>query len=159
MQRCVACVTADVLVIERVLTAFAPASQRADIAFGSTTARLRGRTNLSFSIAAHVESRLGEEGWAASVAGYYLTISDAAEQEIVAYHWHPQGRSPIIEPHLHIGAGARAARAELSRAHLPTGAITLADVVALLIDGFGVRPRRADWRDVLARARPALQSS
>jgi hypothetical protein len=33
--------------------------------------------------------------------------------------------------------------------HLPTGFITLADIVRLLIDEFGVEPLRADWRDVL----------
>lgn len=125
----------------------------------SPDAPLRGRDTLLFGIRARIESRLVPDGWVAAIVGYQMTISDAAEQEIVAYHWHPQGRSPNTEPHLHIGAGAQAARAELSRAHLPAGVITLADVVALLIDGFGVRPRRADWRVVLARARPALQSS
>jgi hypothetical protein len=37
----------------------------------------------------------------------------------------------------------------LSQAHIPTGFVTLSDVVRLLIEELGVEPRRQDWRTVL----------
>jgi hypothetical protein len=48
-------------------------------------------------------------------------------------------------------------RPELTRAHLPTGLINLADLLRLAVEDFQVRPLRSDWGVVLAPA--ASQSS
>lgn len=39
----------------------------------------------------------------------------------------------------------------LADMHIPTGFVTLADIVRLLIAEFGVEPRRSDWQRVLDR--------
>ncbi|MDQ3512381.1 MAG: hypothetical protein M3462_01765 [Chloroflexota bacterium] len=39
----------------------------------------------------------------------------------------------------------------LGEMHLPTGQVTLTQVVRLLITGFGVEPRRPDWETILGR--------
>ena len=85
---------------------------------------------------------------------------DAEEREVLAYHWHPVGVSPVTFPHLHLSgrlpaldAGPRQEPLRLGGMHLPTGGmVTLADVVRLLIAECGVAPRRADWERVLADA-------
>ena len=40
-------------------------------------------------------------------------------------------------------------RDELTRAHLPTGGVTLAAFLRMAIRDFGVEPRRDDWQNVL----------
>lgn len=97
--------------------------------------------------------------WRVRIVTYFLTLLDADLREIVAYHWHPEGRSHETEPHLHLGAGAGSLRPELSRAHLPTARIAVQDVLRLAVEAFDVRPRRRDWADVLARTRAAIQGA
>lgn len=91
--------------------------------------------------------------------GYYYTILDAQGRELLAYHWHPTGPSPVTLPHLHLTSRVRPielapneALIPLAEMHLPTGLVTLADVVWLLIIEFGMEPRRADWANVLAQS-------
>ena len=72
--------------------------------------------------------------------GYMFSMYDANHQEIIAFHWHPDGRSPVTHPHLHIGAGARAGYERLQKAHLPTGHITIHDVLRFAIADLGVEP-------------------
>ena len=76
--------------------------------------------------------------------------------ELIGYHWHPVGRGTesIPDPHLHVYAETtRLAGKYLSKLHLLTGHMPLADVVKLLLTDFDVRPRRADWPAVLAGSR------
>jgi len=88
--------------------------------------------------------------WEAAVAAYSYLLNDRDHQEILSYHWHPDTPNSVGFPHMHLGAGTGMARRELFRAHLPTGRITLEDMVRLTIIEFGVQPYRDDWREVLA---------
>lgn len=95
----------------------------------------------------------------ANLIGYAYQIVDAERQELLALHWHPEGISPVTDPHLHLtgrvgrvvapGSGAPIAFGGM---HIPTGVIPFVRVVRLLIEEFAVEPRRPDWRDVLAAA-------
>lgn len=87
------------------------------------------------------------------------SLEDADGHEILAYHWHPEARSHVTTPHLHLGAGAGALRAELTKAHLATGPVSPTVLLALAIESFGARPRRADWSVVLERSREALEQT
>jgi hypothetical protein len=85
-----------------------------------------------------------------TTTAYYYSLLDAAEKEIIAYHWHPH--SDVAFPHLHICSGARVGRVDLRNAHIPRGRIALEDLLRMVITEFGVTPRRRDWPDVLAQA-------
>ena len=116
-------------------------------------ARLRGNQPLSLLVLHYyrVESDQGpSRNWRATTAGYAYSLRDGDGTEFLAYHWHPTGNSPITYPHLHIGTATTPL--DLSRAHLPTGPVTLAAVVRLAIADLGVAPLRPDWRAVLATA-------
>jgi hypothetical protein len=89
------------------------------------------------------------------IVSYSFRILEPDGREILVYHWHPFGTSHIRDPHIHlttriprIGVGANI-NLSLSEMHIPTGFVTLADVVRLLITEFGVEPRRADWESIL----------
>lgn len=82
-------------------------------------------------------------------------------REILLYHWHPAGVSPVTDPHLHLSSklppievastGRSPHKVTLSDMHIRTGHILLEDVVRVLIDEFKVKPLRRDWEEVLAR--------
>ena len=88
--------------------------------------------------------------WAARIAGYAFEIRAADNRMALAFHWHPTGRSPITWPHLHLGSPI--ANIDLSKAHVPTGMVTLQDVLRFAIVDLGVRPLRDDWYEVLTQS-------
>jgi hypothetical protein len=92
--------------------------------------------------------------WSAAIAGYWYELSYADERELLAYHWHPGGVSPITWPHLHVSAPV--APIDLTRGHLPTGPVSLPAVLRCAIGDLGVRPSRRDWAAVRADAERAL---
>jgi hypothetical protein len=104
---------------------------------------------------AHDVSREARSRWLARTTGYLYALEAADGREILSYHWHPGGRSPVTTPHLHLGAAAGSLRRELEKAHLATGFVTPVALVTLLIEQFAVRPRRGDWAAVLDRAHHA----
>lgn len=96
---------------------------------------------------------------------HHHDILDRDGREIVVFHWEPEGRGPVREPHLHMpaaepvvlpqrgGSPLAGAKTHLGNLHLPTGEIGIEAVVELLIRDFAVDPLRADWSDVLAASR------
>jgi len=109
--------------------------------------RLRLRVQQNYRI---IESGLTGDDWQVAVVGYNYAILDAELTEVLLYHWHPIGNSPIATPHLHLRQGAEVGRAEVRNAHLPTGDVSLNAVLRVLIEEMGVQPRRPDWDSVLA---------
>ena len=116
-------------------------------------ARLRGTSRLWLFFEQYyriVHPEISGNLWAVLEVGYRYRIMDSDHREILAYHWHPVGQSPFISQHLHIGHGAMLEREELHTAHLPTGYVSLADIIRLLIRDLRVTPRRSDWQSILS---------
>ena len=93
------------------------------------------------------------------VIGYSYRMLERSGRELLAFHWHPVGLSRVVTPHLHLSSRLRPIPIEpvgltisLADHHIPTGIVTLADVVRYLIVEIGIEPRRSDWREVLASA-------
>ena len=93
----------------------------------------------------------------AEIVTYAFRLLDANDRELLAYHWHPRGVSPVVDPHLHISsyaesilAGASPPEFRLSNLHIPTGHVAPNDIVRFLIVEVGVEPRRSDWMHMLA---------
>lgn len=98
----------------------------------------------------------GRDRYSVQITTYHYYLLDSQGREIVAYHWHPGGVSPVTVPHMHLSSrigrldvGPGFDPAALGEMHLPTGFVTLADLVRLLITEFGIAPRRADWETIL----------
>jgi hypothetical protein len=94
--------------------------------------------------------------WEAQTAAYEYRLSDQDDREILAYHWHPEGQSHVQTPHLHLGPAAGVNRGALLTAHLPTGPVTLQDVLRLTVESFDAEPARRDWDRVLREAGSGL---
>ena len=153
LQRVASCVTPQVLVGQHYTaeSELLLVSRLAAMSGGGLTLSLRHL----YAIVGNA-SRVRSERWQAQTTGYYYKLDDADGREIIAYHWHPTGRSPMARPHMHLGAGAGVLRTELQKAHLGTGFVTPAVLLRLLLESFAVRPRRADWGAILAAADRAL---
>jgi hypothetical protein len=116
---------------------------------------LAGAHRLLFRLRYDVEVIQDSPGaWSAVIAGYWYVLSYADERELLVYHWHPRGVSPIVWPHVHLSAPV--APIDLTRAHLPTGPVALPAVLRCAVGDLGVRPLRRDWATVLADAERAL---
>lgn len=97
-----------------------------------------------------IESELSANTWAVDVVGYNYVVYDSERNEVLAYHWHPRGNSPIATPHLHLEQGAQVGRREVRDAHLPTGYVSISAFLRLLIRDLEVQPTRPDWDTILA---------
>lgn len=113
--------------------------------------------------------------------GHLLTVAysywlfDRAGNELMLFQWDPDGSSRVTSPHLHIRAltrlndanlpdepSAKLLMQRLARAHVPTGHITLAQVLRMAIDDLGVEPLESDeakMRQRLAAADAVLRAS
>ncbi len=122
---------------------------------GAPEAATLARSAIALSIRAYARVAERQRGgpWRADLTSYFYALRDSEGREIVAYHWHPDSRSSIRFPQLHLGAGGQIGREELQKSHIPTGYIELEDVIGLAIREFGVRPRRDDWAEVLGFSR------
>jgi hypothetical protein len=87
--------------------------------------------------------------WKVTTVGYFYAIADLEEQELIAFHWHPAGESSVTSPHAHLGPGARIDHERLREAHLPSGRISIEQVLKLAID-LGAETLRPDWEEVIA---------
>ena len=100
----------------------------------------------------------GQRGpWKVKITAYYYTLEDENGAEILSYQWHPKGPSPVIYPHLHLGAAAVVGHQHLAKAYVPTGRVPLERFLWLLLDGFHVRPARSNWKDVLVKTRKKFE--
>lgn len=82
----------------------------------------------------------------------YRLIEGAQENEIVAYHWHPN--DPGVKfPHLHIQVP------DLHRIHFPTSRVCLEDFVYLLMRDYEIVPKlsRAACKEILERNKKAFE--
>jgi hypothetical protein len=140
---------------------------------GGDPARLRthggeGELLLRLALQFRVDRLAGvDEPYHVSTAFYHFDVLDRDGNEIVVFHWEPEGRGPVHAPHLHLsattpvvlpqreGSGVAGMKTHLSRLHLPTGQLLIEDVVELLIRDFAVVPLRDDWEHVLADNREA----
>jgi hypothetical protein len=109
-------------------------------------------------------------GFTAVVRRYFLGVADLGDRELFAYHWHPDGASDVLTPHLHVSVApsiilpARIGatmddRLAMGKLHFPTHRIALPELVRFLITELDVGPRRPDWEAVLDRIEQASPSA
>lgn len=80
---------------------------------------------------------------------YSLILDDG---EVWAFHWHPEGRSDVVYPHVHFGSPVLASTSPItSKAHPPTGRMTLEQTIRWVLESGGTSPFH-DWPERLALA-------
>jgi hypothetical protein len=90
-----------------------------------------------------------EGEWKVSTDGYaYVLRTSEAGRPVFQWHWHPE--SGLGACHLHVGAEHPEIDA-LHKLHLPTGRVSLEEVLRFAIEHFDVE-RRDDWDAVLGES-------
>ena len=148
LQRLVSCVTPSVVTAELHQPFPVPHSATID---GGDPAILGGasRLQLAFRQSFVIEECEQSSSWRVIVGSYSYEIHDAEGREVLLYHWHPRGNSPVVIPHLHLEHGTGVIREEVRNAHLPTGEVSFNAILWVLIAEMGVNPRRPDWESIL----------
>ena len=146
LQKLVSCVTQSVINAE----IYRPAPHSLTINDGEPVL-LSGPSRLQLALRQYFVTVASAQGstWQIEVSSYFYELLDSDGREILAYHWHPRGNSPVATPHLHLEQGAQVGRPEVRDAHLPTGEVSLNAILRVLIDEMGVRPVRSDWDSIL----------
>ena len=87
-----------------------------------------------------------------AIAAYWYALEvPHTEEEILAFHWHPD--VPAIPfPHVHLESGLQIA-SRFVGTHVPTGRVALQDILWLAIHDFGVMARVSNWTEILARTK------
>ena len=155
LQGLVSCVTLGVLTVGG---GYSPSAYPHTIAFPENRLeRMNGASALGLRLKA--DYHIGRSSdprsrapWSVVLLGYQYSLETLDEQEIVAWHLHPDTPHTMSRPHLHLGPAAELTREELYRAHIPTGIVTIADIVRFAITDFHVEPRRDDWQAILDAA-------
>ena len=95
--------------------------------------------------------------WRVTTRGYLYSI-ESAGVELVSYHWHPQGRSHVEGPHIHVGTAALTESGVLTpKSHIPTSRISLEAVVRFVITELQVQPAVPDWSERLTLSDSVFQ--
>lgn len=86
--------------------------------------------------------------WRCRTLGYAYTVFEGTDlsRELLAWHWHPSSRP---DTHLHVGKGHPDLSGLSHKAHVPTGRVSLEEVVAFLIRDLMVEPQRDDYEAIL----------
>jgi hypothetical protein len=125
-------------------------------------ARLKGNAGLflSVTIRYRVVAGKGDAGpWKVSVTAYIYELSelshDGKSQVVLGYHWHP-GVGSVATPHLHLGPEVATAHLDRKK-HLPTGRVSLEQVIRVAIEELGVISLRPGWRRILDRTQARFE--
>jgi hypothetical protein len=139
------------------------------IPFGQPVALRRERDHIPLFLVFRLDVRVEHDAdvrFTITSASYSYRILDRGGHELLAFHWHPVGLSPVIYPHVHLSSRIRpvpiepaGATVALANMHIPTGLVRITDIVRLLITEFGVQPRRTDWATILTSATTAVSPS
>lgn len=127
------------------------------ISFANAPVRLRGPLGFSLVLLHGYRIMPASRGQTATrraeTAFYYYALRLQDGPEALGYHWHPETplpADPVATPHLHLGAGLDIMRKPFIGAHLPTGLVTLEQLVDFAITDLGVEPLR-DCSSLLRR--------
>lgn len=154
MQKTVSCVTASVLKPSK--NGYERSEEPHILTFPDDPATMGSNDNLALSVRHYyyiVRSPDVYKRWKVQTAAYYYELQIGSGQEILSYHWHPDGPSPVTFPHMHIGTASGVTVDGILKAHFPTPRTALEDLLWMLIEDFGVRHRRRDWQRILERNR------
>lgn len=153
LQKAISCVNREAHLWALSSNGYSPGQDHAIAPNRGELVKLSGEQDISLTafFAYRVESIDGEHGpWRVRTTAYLHALEDdSSHQEIIAYHWHPKQGSAFNFPHLHIERGIGADLGEIHKYHIPTGRVALEGILRLAINEFGVKERRADWREVI----------
>lgn len=101
------------------------------------------------------DDREGRGPWRVTTLAYRYRLAVPDQPDLFRMHWHPEGNSPVKEPHMHLalGVGPLSVDEALKR-HLPVPRQTFEEALRWAIE-LGMPPERDDRPELLNRAEEA----
>jgi hypothetical protein len=96
--------------------------------------------------------------WRVHSTEYVYEITHGEQQQLVAYHWHPESGNTSDNtsyPHVHLRGFNPPV--DVSRVHWPTGLVAVESIIRLAIDGLQVPARKRNWAAILDRNEQTLR--
>lgn len=128
---------------------------------GGQAVRLKGDAGLGLVVAMQyriVEAEGDRGPWKVSSTSYSYAFRNRNDQEILSFHWHPGERTRIAWPHVHVGSPLLRPTSPLdSRDHIPTGRVSVEEVLRFAFDDLDIDPLKDDWRDIFDRTQAAFE--
>jgi hypothetical protein len=152
MQRAVSCVTGSVLRPSK--NGYGVSDDPHLLTFADDPVELTGRQDFALSVRHEYRIVRGEGlwgRWKVRTVGYYYELQDDCNDEVISFHWHPESRSPLTFPHMHIGVGSGVTVPGLRKPHYETPRMALETFLLMLFKDFGVQHKRDDYKNVLSR--------
>ncbi len=164
LRRALSCITNEYLgggyhPSRPTLLSFPNARNDGYIRLRSDHCQLQTQRLIEFRLSYNYEITEGADGWVAHTTGYNYAFQLDNGREIVAYHFDPRRRWKVQTPHLHVRG--LAAPLALSRAHFPTGRVSIEEVIRFAITELRVRPLLPDnlWQALLEETERAFISN
>lgn len=86
-----------------------------------------------------------------STRGYMHAVHTIDGAEVIEFHWHPHGKSDVLDPHMHMGSTQLQPDSVITKKqHIPAPRMSVEGVLRFCIEQIGVEPLRQDWSPVLA---------
>jgi hypothetical protein len=120
---------------------------------GAVLGGIRLRAGMHFEVLDRGASQR-DERFKVSTRGYLygIELSGEGREELMSFHWHPNGSSPFRDPHYHFGEAAISPSGVfLARAHIASPRVSFEQVIRTLIEEAEVAPLCDDWSDRLAQ--------
>lgn len=141
------CKAAAFVTSEVIYTGQAAGSDVQLVTFRQSPARLNGPTGIGLTFAHYytvIETdEPGRGPYRVHSEGYEYEFFGRDSNSIIAYHWHPEGRSHITWPHIHL---PKTLAFDFSKVHPPTGRISVEAVLRFALMDLGVTARRGNWQ-------------
>jgi len=116
---------------------------------GSDGLRLTDGLRLFFSFIVNTVEKSGESAMTTLRYDYEIFRPTQPTNSIFGWHWHPESRrSKVSYPHLHVRSAS-----EFPTKHLPTGRVSIEDVILFTFDELGVQPTNGDSRRIITEVR------
>jgi hypothetical protein len=99
----------------------------------------------------HIPDDRARGPYKVSTRGYMHAVQTIDDTEIIAFHWHPDGKSDVTFPHVHVGTTQLNPAGVISKKHhIPAPRMSVEGVLRFCIEQLEVEPLRPDWSSVLA---------
>lgn len=111
--------------------------------------RLTDSLRLLFSFTVNTVEKSGESAMTTLRYDYEIFRLTQPKNPIFSWHWHPKSRrSKVGYPHLHVRSAS-----EFPTRHLPTGRVSIEDVILFAFDELDVQPTHGNARRIVTEIR------
>lgn len=118
----------------------------------------RGRETLFLDVSQTIQIFDADNFRISTLKYIYVLWSASPNERIVDWHYHRR-QNNSFEAHLHIRDDAKVTNHCLIDRHIPTGRVSLEDIVRFAVEEVSISPRNENWRIVLEQTESLFRAN